>query len=167
MEAKENLSEAEVKKRLTDLPEWKKNGKALQRVVDFQEYLEAIDFVHIIAENAEQINHHPDIEIRHTKVSLFCTTHRCKGITARDFELAHKIQARIGRKISIFESPEERLLAARELSLHADELRDLEEKMTLKVERECTLQPEEDGRLRVSAVLADNGVTFLVIRSQE
>jgi 4a-hydroxytetrahydrobiopterin dehydratase len=92
LEANETLSEAEVKRRLEDLPEWKRNGKALQRVVDFQEYLEAIDFVHIIAEIAEQANHHPDIEIRHTRVSLFCTTHSCKGITERDFELARKIE---------------------------------------------------------------------------
>ncbi|MBM3321309.1 MAG: 4a-hydroxytetrahydrobiopterin dehydratase [Candidatus Eisenbacteria bacterium] len=92
LEAKEALSEAEVKKRLADLPQWKKNGKALQRVVDFQEYLEAIDFVHIIAEIAEELNHHPDIEIRHTRVSVSCLTHRCKGITGRDFELAHKIE---------------------------------------------------------------------------
>ena len=92
MEANETLTEVEIKKRLAELPEWKKNGKALQRVVDFQEYLEAIDFVHIIAEIAEQINHHPDIEIRHTRIAVNCVTHRCKGITALDFELAHKIE---------------------------------------------------------------------------
>jgi len=90
--SKELLTEVEVKKRLTDLPQWKKNAKSLQRVVDFQDYLEAIDFVHIIAEMAEQISHHPDIEIRHTRVLLNCVTHRCKGITGRDFELAHKIE---------------------------------------------------------------------------
>lgn len=92
MPGKENLSEADIKKRLGDLPQWRKNGKAIRRVVDFQEYLEAIDFVHIVAEIAEQVSHHPDIEIRHTRVALDCLTHSCKGITVRDFELAHKIE---------------------------------------------------------------------------
>jgi 4a-hydroxytetrahydrobiopterin dehydratase len=92
LEAKEALSEAEIKKRLADLPQWKRNGKSLQRVVDFQEYLEGIDFVNIIAEIAEELNHHPDIEIRYTRVSVNCSTHRCKGITNRDFELAHRIE---------------------------------------------------------------------------
>jgi len=92
LEPKEALAEAEIKKRLADLPQWKKNGKSIQRVVDFQEYLEGIDFVHIIAEIAEELNHHPDIEIRHTRVSVNCSTHSCKGITHRDFELAHKIE---------------------------------------------------------------------------
>ena len=92
LETKEILSENEIKRRLGELPQWKKNGKSIQRVVDFQEYLEAIDFVHIIAEIAELSNHHPDIEIRHTRVSVNCTTHRCKGVTGRDFALAHKIE---------------------------------------------------------------------------
>lgn len=100
MKVKETLSESEIKKRLTDLPEWKKNGKALQRVVDFQQYLEAIDFVHIIAEIAEQLNHHPDIEIRYTKVSVNCVTHWCKGITDLDFELAHKIERLIAETLT-------------------------------------------------------------------
>ena len=92
---------------MADLPEWTKNGKALRRTVDFKEYLEAIDFVHIIAEIAEQFNHHPDIEIRHTKVTLYCTTHRAKGITERDIELAHKIEQLIQEAFVMEEECEE------------------------------------------------------------
>ncbi|MBN1827451.1 MAG: 4a-hydroxytetrahydrobiopterin dehydratase [Candidatus Eisenbacteria bacterium] len=92
MSAKELLSDAEIKRMIAELPAWKKNGKELTRTVEFPQYLVAIDFVHLVAEIAEQMNHHPDIEISHSRVTLHCTTHSAKGITARDVELAQKVE---------------------------------------------------------------------------
>jgi 4a-hydroxytetrahydrobiopterin dehydratase len=99
VEEKEALSEVEIKKRLVELPQWKKNGKAIQRVIEFQEYLEGIDFVRLVAEMAEGLSHHPDMEIRYTRVSVSCSTHHCKGITVRDFELAHRIEKLIEERL--------------------------------------------------------------------
>ena len=44
-----------------------------------------------IAEIAEEAFHHPDIDIRHTKINLSLTTHSQGGLTSMDFELAARI----------------------------------------------------------------------------
>jgi 4a-hydroxytetrahydrobiopterin dehydratase len=49
--------------------------------------------VNRIAESAEQMDHHPDVDIRYTKVTCSLSTHSAGGITARDFALADAIEA--------------------------------------------------------------------------
>ena len=46
-----------------------------------------------VAEAAEALDHHPDITIEYTKVTLRVTTHDAGGLTANDFELATRIDA--------------------------------------------------------------------------
>ena len=56
------------------------------------DFATAIDFVIVVAELAEQANHHPDILIHDYKqVRLTLTTHAAGGLTELDFELAHAI----------------------------------------------------------------------------
>jgi hypothetical protein len=83
------------------------------------------------------------------------------------FELARKIQMRIGQKLSTSETPEERLQAARQSFITADELSTLEQQVALRAEPERPVQPAGDGRLRVPAALADNGATLLVIEGND
>ena len=111
MSSKELLTDAEVKRMIVDLPHWRKDGKELTRTVEFPQYLVAIDFVHLVAEIAEQMNHHPDIEISRDRVTLHLTTQSAKGITARDMELAHKVdeiyQEQLNPEDDLDEEPEE------------------------------------------------------------
>lgn len=51
----------------------------------------AIEFVRRIADAAEEVNHHPDIDIRYNKVTIALSTHDEKGITEKDFGLADTI----------------------------------------------------------------------------
>jgi 4a-hydroxytetrahydrobiopterin dehydratase len=44
-----------------------------------------------VAELAEAADHHPDIDIRYSKVTLTLSTHDAGGLTERDFALAGKI----------------------------------------------------------------------------
>jgi 4a-hydroxytetrahydrobiopterin dehydratase len=37
------------------------------------------------------MHHHPDIDIRYTTVSLTLTTHKAKGLTQKDLDLAGRI----------------------------------------------------------------------------
>jgi 4a-hydroxytetrahydrobiopterin dehydratase len=37
---------------------------------------------------AEALQHHPDIDVRYTRVTFLLSTHDSGGITAKDFELA-------------------------------------------------------------------------------
>ena len=71
--------------------EWEAEGKAITRTVEFEEFSEAIDFVNDLAEIAEEAQHHPDIDIRYTKVTLVLTTHDVGGVTELDVELAQRI----------------------------------------------------------------------------
>ena len=56
----------------------------------------SVDFVNRLTEDAEEMNHHPDLEISWNKVTATVTTHSEGGLTANDFELARRIQARTG-----------------------------------------------------------------------
>ena len=52
----------------------------------------AIAFVQRVANAAESMHHHPDIDIRYTKVSFTLSTHDAGGITAKDIALAKEIE---------------------------------------------------------------------------
>jgi 4a-hydroxytetrahydrobiopterin dehydratase len=40
---------------------------------------------------AEELDHHPDIDIRWRNLTFACATHSAGGVTARDIELAGRI----------------------------------------------------------------------------
>jgi 4a-hydroxytetrahydrobiopterin dehydratase len=61
---------------------------ALQRELEFRDFAAALAFVNRVGELAERENHHPDIEIRWSKVTLRWWTHVAESVTDRDYELA-------------------------------------------------------------------------------
>jgi len=81
----------EVEKLMKKLPEWDLEKKSIIRVVEFSEFMDGIDFVDGVAEIAEELGHHPEIDIRHGTVTLRLTTHDQGGLTETDFELAKRI----------------------------------------------------------------------------
>jgi 4a-hydroxytetrahydrobiopterin dehydratase len=85
------LPPAEIKSALQGAPEWKKRGQSIQRTFAFKDFVAAISFVKQVAKLAERAWHHPDIDIRWNKVTLTLSTHSDGGLTAKDFELAAKI----------------------------------------------------------------------------
>ena len=85
------LSDAEVQQALHQLPGWKQNGKAIERVFQFPNFVKAMEFVNHIAEAAEAVNHHPDILINYNKVTLSLVSHDSGGVTQRDVRMAGKI----------------------------------------------------------------------------
>ncbi len=91
----EVLSEEEVESQLRKTPEWEVEGKEIIRVLEFDEFMDGIDFVDGVAEIAEEANHHPDIDIRWCTVTLRLTTHDQGGLTPSDFELAKRIDTLI------------------------------------------------------------------------
>jgi 4a-hydroxytetrahydrobiopterin dehydratase len=50
-------------------------------------------FVNRVAALAEAADHHPDIDIRYSRVTLVLSSHDAGGLTARDFALAERIGA--------------------------------------------------------------------------
>jgi len=81
----------EINQKLGELNEWSLEGSSIQKTFDFNTFKEAVTFVNNISEIAEEENHHPDINIRFTSVSVFLTTHSAKGLTEKDFSVARKI----------------------------------------------------------------------------
>ena len=82
------LNDAEVHEKLGDVPEWTEINGEIQRTYQFETFVDAIAFVNKVAEYAERAQHHPDILIRYSKVTLTVSTHDAGGITQNDFDLA-------------------------------------------------------------------------------
>ncbi|MCG6927416.1 MAG: 4a-hydroxytetrahydrobiopterin dehydratase [Acidobacteria bacterium] len=86
------LSDSEVAAHLRRLPEWERHGSAIRRTFSFADFEGAMAFVNRVAALAEAADHHPDIDIRYSKVTLTLSTHDAGGLTDRDFALAGKIE---------------------------------------------------------------------------
>jgi 4a-hydroxytetrahydrobiopterin dehydratase len=50
-----------------------------------------MEFVNRVGERAEDLQHHPDIDIRYNRVKFILTSHDAGRITRRDLFLAGKI----------------------------------------------------------------------------
>jgi 4a-hydroxytetrahydrobiopterin dehydratase len=85
------LSEDEVAAGLGRLPGWHRDGDTIERTYQLPDFRTALAFVAAVGELAEQMNHHPDIDIRYDRVRLALSTHSEGGLTGKDFELARKI----------------------------------------------------------------------------
>lgn len=73
------------------LPEWTMSTTTLSREVTATTFAGAIAWVVAIADAAETLDHHPDIDIRWRTLRLVLTTHDSGGITGRDAALAQRI----------------------------------------------------------------------------
>jgi 4a-hydroxytetrahydrobiopterin dehydratase len=85
------LDSKQIKAALKDLPEWDLEKNAIERTFEFDDFAGAIDFVNGVAELAEEMEHHPDMDIRYSKVRVILSTHSKGGLTEMDFELAERI----------------------------------------------------------------------------
>jgi 4a-hydroxytetrahydrobiopterin dehydratase len=91
------LSDIEIQRTLGARMGWTRRGNAITRTFEFPTFPEAIAFVNRIADVAERMDHHPDVDIRYTKVTCALSTHSAGGITAKDFKLAEAIDDSVMR----------------------------------------------------------------------
>ncbi|WP_337169704.1 4a-hydroxytetrahydrobiopterin dehydratase [Gemmatimonas aurantiaca] len=87
------LSDIEIQRALGPLPGWSRKGDAICKSYHFATFPAGIAFIARVAEVAERLQHHPDIDIRYTRVLFQLSTHDAGGITQKDFELASQIEA--------------------------------------------------------------------------
>ncbi|QKT05979.1 4a-hydroxytetrahydrobiopterin dehydratase [Gordonia sp. X0973] len=90
------LTEEQVDAALAELDGWVRADGALRRSVEFPTFLTGIDAVRRVAERAEAMDHHPDIDIRWRTVRFVLVTHSAGGITEKDVAMARDIDAIIG-----------------------------------------------------------------------
>jgi 4a-hydroxytetrahydrobiopterin dehydratase len=85
------LDKAELNTALKKCPEWEFEKNSITRTVEFEEFMDAIDFINDLAEIVDEAQHYPDITLRHTRVTLRLTTEDEGGVTDLDIELAQRI----------------------------------------------------------------------------
>jgi len=88
------LTEEEVLRQLADLPGWTRAGEDRSSITarfELADFAAAMSFVNQVARAAEQMDHHPDIDIRYDRVTLVLSTHSAGGLTQLDIELAHRV----------------------------------------------------------------------------
>lgn len=87
------LSDLEIQRALGGLAGWTRRGDTLTKTFSFDRFPDGIAFVDRVAKLAEDMNHHPDIDIRYTKVAMTLSTHDAGGITQSDLDLAGRIES--------------------------------------------------------------------------
>jgi 4a-hydroxytetrahydrobiopterin dehydratase len=87
------LSDAEIDERLSGLDGWERSGDAIVKQFDKGNFQGSVDFVNRLTPEAEDMNHHPDLEISWSTVTVTLSTHSEGGLTENDFELARRIDA--------------------------------------------------------------------------
>ena len=85
------LPPAEIEAFLAASPNWTHGGDALRTTISFSAYLDGVAFVQQAALLAEEANHHPDLVLRWGAVDVILTSHDTGGVTARDVNMARKI----------------------------------------------------------------------------
>jgi 4a-hydroxytetrahydrobiopterin dehydratase len=86
------LTDAEIIAGLTPLPGWTRRGEAIVKPYTFATFADGIRFVDRVAVAADAADHHPDVDIRWTTVTMALSTHSQGGITAKDLRLAAEIE---------------------------------------------------------------------------
>jgi 4a-hydroxytetrahydrobiopterin dehydratase len=87
------LSPEEARARLAGVPGWELQGDTIRRKYAFKDFKESIAFVIKVALLAERADHHPDILVEYSKVTLTLSTHDAGGLSDADFALARAVDA--------------------------------------------------------------------------
>jgi 4a-hydroxytetrahydrobiopterin dehydratase len=85
------LTVTEIRNRLRKLDGWKLKGKFIEKTFEFESFVDGIRFIDEVAEVAEKEQHHPDIHVRYTAITLSIQTHSKGGVTSWDIGLAAEI----------------------------------------------------------------------------
>ena len=80
---------------LTELANWSlvEGRDAIERTLLFKDFSEAFGFMTRVALLAEQQDHHPEWFNVWNKVHIVLSTHDANGLSTRDIQLAHTIDA--------------------------------------------------------------------------
>jgi 4a-hydroxytetrahydrobiopterin dehydratase len=89
----ETYTEAETQARLTEeLPGWYLENGWIRRKYKTSGWKGTLMVINTVGHLAEAAFHHPDIAASYAFVIVKLCTHSAKGVTAKDFELAKKIE---------------------------------------------------------------------------
>jgi len=87
------LDDDEIEAKLGELDGWERAGDAIEKKFDRGDFVGSVELVKSIVGPAEEMNHHPDLAISWSEVTVTISTHSEGGLTADDFELAKRIDS--------------------------------------------------------------------------
>ena len=87
------MTDEEVRARLDDLEGWERSGDSIRKQFKLDDFVGSVEFVNRLVAPAEDMGHHPDLEISWNKVTVSLSTHSQGGLTEADFDLATRIEA--------------------------------------------------------------------------
>jgi 4a-hydroxytetrahydrobiopterin dehydratase len=85
------LEDEQVETRLGELDGWSREGDAIVKEFKLDDFQGSVEFINRLTPVAEDMNHHPDLQVSWNKVKVSITTHSEGGLTENDFELAKSI----------------------------------------------------------------------------
>ena len=86
------LSDDEIAAALADLPGWQLKKGEIFKQFKFATFMDAIAFIDRIAERADELDHHPDLENHYNRVRVALHTWAEDAVTDKDVALAHQIE---------------------------------------------------------------------------
>jgi 4a-hydroxytetrahydrobiopterin dehydratase len=92
------LPDEEIESRLGDLEGWSRAGDVIKKEFKNEDFVGSVKFVDALVEPAEDMNHHPDLELSWDTVTVSITNHAAGGLTENDFELAKRIEQVAGSR---------------------------------------------------------------------
>ena len=87
----------EIAAALHGLPQWSGDGDGIRRTVELPSFRDAVAAIVAIADVAEDMDHHPDVDLRWRTLHLAAVTHSAGGVTELDLQLARRIDALLPR----------------------------------------------------------------------
>jgi 4a-hydroxytetrahydrobiopterin dehydratase len=87
------LADDAIAERLEALEGWTRDGDAIVKEFENDDFVGSVRFVDAVVEPAEEMGHHPDLEVSWSTVKVSITNHAAGGLTEADFELARRIDA--------------------------------------------------------------------------
>lgn len=85
------MKDKKIAEEISKLTEWKIVDEKLNRVFEFDSFIDAFAFMTKVAIVAEKVNHHPELFNVYNRVVIDLTTHDAGGIGELDIKLAKKI----------------------------------------------------------------------------
>lgn len=85
------MNAEQVQAALDELDGWTGDTDSISRTVELASFPAAIEVVDQVAVIAEELDHHPDMDIRWRTLKFTCATHSEGGVTAKDIDLARRI----------------------------------------------------------------------------
>jgi 4a-hydroxytetrahydrobiopterin dehydratase len=89
------ISPDEVQRALLSSPtlaSWRLVDGAIEKSYSFSDWKATMMAANAVAQVCESANHHPDLLLSYSKMTVRLNTHDVKGISLRDFETARRIE---------------------------------------------------------------------------